>query len=1136
MSTLGRSLRRELERAVSEARRLAHAGAEQALSQLAVAEPEAWTTLSDEQKALRRRLRAHARQLGDRLTGERPRCDRLVAECAYEHWHRLLFARFLAENDLLIEPESGVALALTEVRELARERGRDWIALASEFAQSMLPQIFRPDDPVLAVALPPEARQALEHILTQLQREVFLADDSLGWVYQYWQKEEKERVDRELKSGRKAGAAELPAKTQLFTEDYMVLFLLENTLGAWWASRVLDANPEIAATAADEAALRKATSPPGYTWTYLRFVRDEGGAWRAAAGDFSGWPHRAAELRVLDPCMGSGHFLVFALPILAAFRRAEEGLSPADASVAVLRDNLFGLELDARCTQLAAFNLALAAWRSTGHQELPPLQLACSGLGVNASEEDWKALGGDDRNLRIALGWLYPLFRDAATLGSLVNPAKSDAAKIVKWGDLLDALRRAVAREVSDEEHELGVRAFGVAQAAEILASRFTLVATNVPYLKRGNQVALLRDYSERAHPVAKANLASAMLERCLDFSPRGTVAIVVMNELFSLGSYTKLRRSLLQNVQWELFGRLGAGAFGEVSGEVVNVSLVILSSHAPRSARFFGLDVSDEETPVLKSGALVQKKLSALDQGAQSRNPDSRIVLDESAQEHPLLSEVAIPGKGSTTGDSDHYHRCFWELPAFPTGGVPWLDTATSSELWSGRHLVSIEAVTSARMLSEGGCMIRGQAVWGKPGVAISKTGKLRPFSYAGEIFDDNVGVLSPKRPDLLAAIFAFLASDSYSARIRAIDQTLKITAATLAKVPFDLAHWQRVAAEKYPHGLPKPHSDDPTQWLFSGHPAGAEHPLQVAVARLLGYRWPRQKGSSFSDCPALGADGLEGVADEDGIVCLAPLRGERPATERLRALLAAAYGEAWSPEALAEALAREGSRSASLETWLRDEFFEQHCALFHQRPFVWHLWDGQPNGFGALVSYHKLAAPNGEGRRTLEKVIYSYLGDWIDRQRDEQNRDMAGADARLAAAEHLKGELEKILAGEPPYDLFVRWKPLHAQPIGWEPDLDDGVRVNIRPFMTARPLGARARNACILRATPNNIRWDKDRGTEPSRPREDFPWFWSWDESDDPDFAGGERFDGKRWNNLHYTSAAKRAARERNGRGGQR
>jgi hypothetical protein len=288
---------------------------------------------------------------------------------------------------------------------------------------------------------------------------------------------------------------------------------------------------------------------------------------------------------------------------------------------------------------------------------------------------------------------------------------------------------------------------------------------------------------------------------------------------------------------------------------------------------------------------------------------------------------------------------------------------------------------------------------------------------------------------------------------------------------------------------------------------------------------------------------------ADDDGIVCLTPVKGEESAADRLVRLLAAAYGPEWSAGKLASLLAEAGAGGVTLNDWLRDRFFEQHCALFHNRPFIWHIWDGRQDGFHALVNYHKLTAEGAErrrgkehspssrssassavnpsGRQTLEKLIYTYLGDWIERQRGEQAREVEGADARVAAAEHLKAELVKILAGEPPYDIFVRWKPLHEQPIGWEPDINDGVRLNIRPFMTARPLGARAKNACILRITPR-IKWDKDRGKEPERPREDYPWFWSWDE-ETADFAGGKKFDGNRWNGLHYTTAFKQAARKK-------
>jgi hypothetical protein len=183
-----------------------------------------------------------------------------------------------------------------------------------------------------------------------------------------------------------------------------------------------------------------------------------------------------------------------------------------------------------------------------------------------------------------------------------------------------------------------------------------------------------------------------------------------------------------------------------------------------------------------------------------------------------------------------------------------------------------------------------------------------------------------------------------------------------------------------------------------------------------------------------------------------------------------------------------------------------------------------------GATASTQSLtttASPNGEGRRTLEKLIYSYLGDWIDRQRADQKAGVEGSDARLAHAEHLKSELIKILEGEPPYDIFVRWKALHEQPLGWEPDINDGVRMNIRPFMTARTLNARGANACILRSTPK-IKWDKDRGKEPTRDKADYPWFWGWDQSP-ADFAGGAEFDGNRWNDLHHSRAMRQAARDR-------
>jgi hypothetical protein len=347
------------------------------------------------------------------------------------------------------------------------------------------------------------------------------------------------------------------------------------------------------------------------------------------------------------------------------------------------------------------------------------------------------------------------------------------------------------------------------------------------------------------------------------------------------------------------------------------------------------------------------------------------------------------------------------------------------------------------------------------------------------------------------------------------------------LNRIPFDLARWQKEAEELFPTGLPQPETDDPTQWIFDGNPVRSIHPLQVGVAKLLAFDWPRRTGSIFPHCPPLEQDTLKHHVASDGIVCLTALKGEPPAEQRLNSLLTDVFGADWSAAKLAGLLADAGSAGKSLDDWLRDSFFAQHCEVFLQRPFIWHIWDGRRDGFHALINYHRLAAPNGEGRRTLEKLIYSYLGDWIDRQRADQTVGIEGADARLAHAEHLKAELIKILDGEPPYDIFVRWKPLHEQPIGWDPDINDGVRLNIRPFMNASTLNARSASACILRATPK-VKWDKDRGKEPTRDKADYPWFWGCHEAA-ADFAGGTEFDGNRWNNLHYSVSVKRAARAR-------
>jgi hypothetical protein len=1119
MSTLPTNLRRQLENAIKQAREIAAGGARKALEALAVHEPDPYRHMDEGQRDLRRKLRAQARQLGDgesRVKLGAYEIKHLVEKLAYDQWHRLLFARFLLENNLLISPEHGVSVSLDDCEELASSLGlKDAWSVAARFAAKELPEIFRADDPAGALELPVEDRNPLINLITGLPVEVFTASDSLGWCYQFWQAKRKDEVNAE---GNKIGADELPAVTQLFTEDYMVDFLLDNTLGAWHAGKVFGAKPALAETAQSEEELRTAMALPGCPWKYLRFIKAEHGKWAPAAGTFDGWPKAAKEIKCLDPCMGSGHFVVAMFERLVALRMAEEKLDEASSVAAVIGNNLFGLEIDPRCTQIGAFNLALAAWRRVPHCKLPAMNLACSGLAPNAKKEDWLKLAGDNTKLQNGMERLYWLFKDAPVLGSLINPRlNADDMYVADYHDLQPLLEKALAQETKDDTaHEMGVTARGLTNAAEILVGQFTLVATNVPYLGRGKQADVLKDYCAQVHPEAKADLATCFVERSLQFCGRGnSTALVTPQNWLSLGTYKKLRQQFLAASTWNSVARLGPKGFQTPMWDF-NIVLITNTRSIPDVGhKFGGIDVSTEIAPEAKAESLHLQQVLRMSQMGQLTNPDGRIIIGKEVVGE-LLSEFVSSIEGLSTGDSDRFVLRFWELAKKTTDWEWFIQNVGSTCLFGARSDLirwergsgSLHASPTAHNFPS--INMNGRQILQKPGLRLTQMGSLPVTLYSGEIFGKSGATVVPHDTSHLPAVWAYCTSPEYVQAVRHVDQKLNVTNATLAKVPFDLAHWQEVAAEKYPNGLPKPFSTDPTQWLFNGNPNGSDQPLHVAVARLLGYQWPRQTGSSFLDCPALGPDGLENLADDDGIVCLSATKAEDPAAERLRGLMVQAFGKI-DLDALIASAGPKGSNSETLEEWLRDEFFEQHCALFQHRPFIWHIWDGHKNGFGALVNYHQLTHAN------LEKLTYAYLGDWLRRQQAAVDAGESGSDARLQAAKQLQSRLKLILEGEPPYDIFVRWKPLSKQAIGWQPDMNDGVRMNIRPFATADILRKRVK-----------IKWDKDRGKEPVRDKQDFPWFWGWDEKTQ-DFTGvGKEPDCNRWNDCHYSNDFKRKNRK--------
>ena len=1110
--SLSREHRRMLETLVAQARLSAEAGAVKTLQTLAVASREAPAHFTDTEKTLRVRLRAHGRALGDLLRPDDTQAiDHLLTEVAYEHWHRMLFARFLAESDLLMHPD-GYPVTLQDCKEdaasLTPPARSEW-EVAGHYASAMLPNVFRPDSPALALPLPLEPEQALEALLARLPAAIFQADDSLGWSYQFWQAPKKAEVQRQMKqAGTKVGADELPAVTQLFTEQYMVAFLLENALGAWWQSRY----PEKALPVA---------------MPYLRRMEDG----QPAAGSFPAWPEGGktglADFKLLDPCLGSGHFLVSALYYLVPLRQAAEGLSACAAVDRVLAENLHGLELDARCVEIAAFALALAAWRypdekgqALGHRPLPRLNIACVGLAPCSKKADWLKLAGDDRRLEAGMATLYTLFQKAPELGSLLDPTVASRGDLLdaNWAELEALMEKALATGNDDEAAiEARVAAQGMALATRILSRRYHIVITNPPYLGAGQHGPVLKDFCETHYKAARGDLANVFLERSLRLCvPGGVVSFVMPQNWLFLKTYQKQRQHLLNYATWNLLARLGGSAFETITGEVVNAILLTLTHiKSTETQMLSGIDASAPNTPEEKAAILAKGSVVKVSQKRQVGNPDARIVLEEMS-DVSLLEKYCVALAGINTGDYPRWGRVFCELQTVSEEWEYQQTTTNITQLYGGlshivrwcggggEYLAYIQSM-DGRL---GGSWKRGVDVWGRRGIGVSQMSSIPVACYVGSAFDSNVSAIIPTEDSLVEPIFTFCSSDDFLSAIRKLDQKLNVTNATLAKVPFDLPHWQQVAAERYPNGLPKPYSDDPTQWIFHGHPKPSNDALQVAVARLLGYRWPAESDADMELSDEARAwiarcKPLDDLTDDDGIVCLPAVRGEAAGVDRLRTLLARAFGTDWSAAREAQLLKDAGCDAMPLAQWLRDRFFEQHVARFQRRPFIWHVWDGHKEGFSALINYHQLS------REKLNTLIHLYLGDWITQQKRAVDCGNADAVLKLAKAEALKAKLEAILAGEAPHDIFVRWKPLQQQPLGWDPDINDGVRMNIRPFVQTEVL--RIPRARI------GIKWEIDRGKDvPSA-----PWFKLGAQYDEPE--------GTRINGHHTTLAEKKAAREK-------
>jgi type II restriction/modification system DNA methylase subunit YeeA len=363
----------------------------------------------------------------------------------------------------------------------------------------------------------------------------------IGWLYQYYISERKDEVFKNFKKGKKAGPREIPAATQLFTPHWIVRYLVENSLGRLWMLN----HPKSNLIEKMEYYIK----PEQEETDFLRISKPE-------------------EIKVCDPACGSGHMLTYAFDLLYSIYE-EEGYNPASIPSMILMNNLYGIEIDERAGELAAFALSMKARQKSRRFFNDPVEPnICVLKNVKIEPDNLKEYVkhvGIDLFTEDVLTTLNQ-FEEADNFGSLIIPATSNA------GEILKALsQNSMEGEMFlSETHEEIIEAL---TQAEYLSQKYHVVVANPPYMGGGNMNAKLSDFAKKQYPNSKSDMFSMFIERGFSWICNlGYVSMVTMQSWMFLSSFEKMREQLLRDSAIECMAHMANMVMGIAFGTSATV------------------------------------------------------------------------------------------------------------------------------------------------------------------------------------------------------------------------------------------------------------------------------------------------------------------------------------------------------------------------------------------------------------------------------------------------------------------------------------------------------------------------------------------------------------------------------------
>ena len=605
----------------------------------------------------------------------------------------------------------------------------------------------------------------------------------IGWLYQYYISERKNEVMDGFKRNRKAGADEIPAATQLFTPDWIVRYLVQNTVGRLW----IRSHPD---------------SQLSKNWEYYIQPSEND-----AAGDEDILKIQTPEdLTVCDPACGSGHMLTYAFDLLYEIYE-EEGYAPSDIPGLILKHNLYGMEIDERAASLAAFALTMKARSRSRRFFKKQVEPNIQRIVPIAFKEDEVVELNDLYQVNLD-STVWNTYAKADVYGSLIQPPQELvelAASSPESEDGIDTLFDPLLREHAED----------VFTQTRYLARKYAAVVANPPYMGAKNMSGELKQFVQDHYEDGKADLFAAFILCNRQFIQHGAMlGMITMQSWMFLSSFEALRRKLLDSSSIETMAHLGAGAFDSIGGEVVSTAAFTLKNNSSSgNGTYIRLvDVSGDDN---QSKACVDAikgdtdYLFEVNQHEFAQVPGSPIVywlskpmLDTFAK-NKALEEIAEPRQGLATADNARFVREWWEPSNYKTGfdcelreesierGTKWFPYNKGGEYrkWYGNQEFVVNWENDGKELEDfrPRSVIRNPKTYFRPSISWSKISSGAPaFRYFPQGFIyDVAGTSIFCTNEQRKGIIAYTNSSLAYAQLTAIAPTLNFEVGQIASLP---------------------------------------------------------------------------------------------------------------------------------------------------------------------------------------------------------------------------------------------------------------------------------------------------------------------------------------------------------------